>query len=231
MKKVLGIFLVFTVVLAGCQGNSKESDSQGKGSVMPTVKAEKTKEATAVPTATPTPAATATLAATITPAATATPTSSAVKNTMALMDLKNFSGVKAVKTENYEDNSYYYEDSLSDDESLSILINQSIAKSKFSAQTGEELAKECIAYIAGKDAPYDISCHKDAEYSAQFTYPSYLCSWFIGSGEDTQHAVTIIIETENFVYAYCCRTSAEMYETKKEVFNDLFQSLQLEEIE
>lgn len=93
-----------------------------------------------------------------------------------------FTNMQNLKTENYDDGGYYYEDMTQD--SSTVIINSAYPSTQAEGQSAEDYAVATATALAQSDNCKVQSCEQNSTYTANLSYPVYVVTFTSGANED-----------------------------------------------
>lgn len=184
-----------------------------------------------------TPDASTPAASTQTPAKTETPTQEPAKQddqtTKQIPVLMGgalpFTNMQNLKTENYDDGGYYYEDMTQD--SSTVIINSAYPSTQAEGQSAEDYAVATATALAQSDNCKVQSCEQNSTYTANLSYPVYVVTFTSGANEDMRMWTVFMTATDTDTYLYAFSSTMDAADELAQTYQDVFSNLRLEDVE
>lgn len=184
-----------------------------------------------------TPDASTPAASTQTPAKTETPTQEpaeqddqTTKQIPVLMGgALPFTNMQNLKTENYDDGGYYYEDMTQD--SSTVIINSAYPSTQAEGQSAEDYAVATATALAQSDNCKVQSCEQNSTYTANLSYPVYVVTFTSGANEDMRMWTVFMTATDTDTYLYAFSSTMDAADELAQTYLDVFANLRLEDVE
>lgn len=140
-----------------------------------------------------------------------------------------FTNMQNLKTENYDDGGYYYEDMTQD--SATVIINTAYPNTQAEGQSAEDYAVATATALAQSDDCQVKSCEQNSEYTAALSYPVYVVNFTSGSNEDARMWTVFMTETDTDTYLYAFSSTLDAADELAQTYQDVFSNLHLEDVE
>ncbi len=234
MKKrwmILTIALAMSLLTA-CGGKNPAPASSTPADTKPaTSQAEPADKSEATPDAS-TPAASSQ-----TPAQTETPTQEPAKQDdqtakqipVLMGGALPFTNMQNLKTENYDDGGYYYEDMTQDGNT--VIINTAYPTTQAEGQSLEEYAVATATALAQSDDYYVKSFYEAGDYTKNLSYPVHVVTFTSGKNEDMRMWTVFMTATDTDTYLYAFSSTMDAADELAQTYLDVFSNLRLEDAE
>lgn len=93
----------------------------------------------------------------------------------------------------------------------------------------EEMLKALVMSGEGDDMPHNPRVFEDADFSAAFSYPSYLVSFRTGANEDLREHLALAVTTDDGVLIYAFSVSADWFDDLRDELYKVLSGLELVE--
>lgn len=140
-----------------------------------------------------------------------------------------FTNMQNLKTENYDDGGYYYEDMTQD--SATVIINTAYPTTQAEGQSAEDYAVATATALAQSDDCQVKSCEQNSEYTAALSYPVYVVTFTAGSNEDARMWTVFMTATDTDTYLYAFSSTLDAADELAQTCQDVFSNLHLEDVE
>ena len=140
-----------------------------------------------------------------------------------------FTNMQNLKTENYDDGGYYYEDMTQD--SSTVIINSAYPTTQAEGQSAEDYAVATATALAQSDNCKVQSCEQNSTYTANLTYPVYVVTFTSGANEDMRMWTVFMIATDTDTYLYAFSSTMDAADELAQTYQDVFSNLRLEDVE
>lgn len=140
-----------------------------------------------------------------------------------------FTNMQNLKTENYDDGGYYYEDMTQD--SATVIINTAYPTTQAEGQSAEDYAVATATALAQSDDCQVKSCEQNSEYTAALSYPVYVVTFTSGSNEDARMWTVFMTATDTDTYLYAFSSTLDAADELAQTYQDVFSNLHLEDVE
>lgn len=134
-----------------------------------------------------------------------------------------YANMQTLKTENYEDGTYWYEDETED--GMLRITNVSLVNTGQLSQTPEEYGEAAAKTLSDSGTYDNLSAYQDETYTGNLSYPVYLVSFTTGTQEDTRKWLVFMVETDNYTYLYGLSQPADTKDDLQDFGDDLFPRL------
>ena len=140
-----------------------------------------------------------------------------------------FTNMQNLKTENYDDGGYYYEDMTQD--SSTIIINSAYPSTQAEGQSAEDYAVATATALAQSDNCKVQSCEQNSTYTANLSYPVYVVTFTSGANEDMRMWTVFMTATDTDTYLYAFSSTMDAADELAQTYLDVFANLRLEDVE
>ena len=140
-----------------------------------------------------------------------------------------FTNMQNLKTENYDDGGYYYEDMTQD--SSTVIINSAYPSTQAEGQSAEDYAVATATALAQSDNCKVQSCEQNSTYTANLTYPVYVVTFTSGANEDMRMWTVFMTATDTDTYLYAFSSTMDAADELAQTYQDVFSNLRLEDVE
>lgn len=140
-----------------------------------------------------------------------------------------FTNMQNLKTENYDDGGYYYEDMTQD--SATVIINTAYPTTQAEGQSGEDYATATATALAQSDDCQVQSCEQNSAYTTNLSYPVYVVNFTSGSNEDARQWTVFMTATDTDTYLYAFSSTMDAADELAQTYQDVFSNLHLEDVE
>lgn len=138
-----------------------------------------------------------------------------------------FTNMQNLKTENYDDGGYYYEDMTQD--SSTVIINSAYPSTQAEGQSAEDYA--VATALAQSDNCKVQSCEQNSTYTANLSYPVYVVTFTSGANEDMRMWTVFMTATDTDTYLYAFSSTMDAADELAQTYLDVFANLRLEDVE
>ena len=140
-----------------------------------------------------------------------------------------FTNMQNLKTENYDDGGYYYEDMTQD--SSTVIINSAYPSTQAEGQSAEDYAVATATALAQSDNCKVQSCEQNSTYTANLSYPVYVVTFTSGANEDMRMWTVFMTATDTDTYLYAFSSTMDAADELAQTYLDVFANLRLEDVE
>ena len=140
-----------------------------------------------------------------------------------------FTNMQNLKTENYDDGGYYYEDMTQD--SSTVIINSAYPSTQAEGQSAEDYAVATATALAQSDNCKVQSCEQNSTYTANLSYPVYVVTFTSGANEDMRMWTVFMTATDTDTYLYAFSSTMYAADELAQTYLDVFANLRLEDVE
>lgn len=140
-----------------------------------------------------------------------------------------FTNMQNLKTENYDDGGYYYEDMTQD--SSTVIINSAYPSTQAEGQSAEDYAVATATALAQSDNCKVQSCEQNSTYTANLSYPVYVVTFTSGANEDMRMWTVFMTATDTDTYLYAFSSTMDAADELAQTYQDVFSNLRLEDVE
>ncbi len=140
-----------------------------------------------------------------------------------------FTNMQNLKTENYDDGGYYYEDMTQD--SSTVIINSAYPSTQAEGQSAEDYAVATATALAQSDNCKVQSCEQNSTYTANLSYPVYVVTFTSGANEDMRMWTVFMTATDTDTYLYAFSSTMDVADELAQTYLDVFANLRLEDVE
>ena len=140
-----------------------------------------------------------------------------------------FTNMQNLKTENYDDGGYYYEDMTQD--SSTVIINSAYPSTQAEGQSAEDYAVATATALAQSDNCKVQSCEQNSTYTANLSYPVYVVTFTSGANEDMRMWTVFMTATDTDTYLYAFSSTMDAADELVQTYLDVFANLRLEDVE
>lgn len=140
-----------------------------------------------------------------------------------------FTNMQNLKTENYDDGGYYYEDMTQD--SSTVIINSAYPSTQAEGQSAEDYAVATATALAQSDNCKVRSCEQNSTYTANLSYPVYVVTFTSGANEDMRMWTVFMTATDTDTYLYAFSSTMDAADELAQTYQDVFSNLRLEDVE
>ena len=140
-----------------------------------------------------------------------------------------FTNMQNLKTENYDDGGYYYEDMTQD--SSTVIINSAYPSTQAEGQSAEDYAVATATALAQSDNCKVQSCEQNSTYTANLSYPVYVVTFTSGANEDMRMWTVFMTATDTDTYLYAFSSTMDAADELALTYLDVFANLRLEDVE
>ena len=140
-----------------------------------------------------------------------------------------FTNMQNLKTENYDDGGYYYEDMTQD--SSTVIINSAYPSTQAEGQSAEDYAVATATALAQSDNCKVQSCEQNSTYTANLSYPVYVVTFTSGANEDMRMWTVFMTATDTDTYLYAFSSTMDAAAELAQTYLDVFANLRLEDVE
>ena len=140
-----------------------------------------------------------------------------------------FTNMQNLKTENYDDGGYYYEDMTQD--SSTVIINSAYPSTQAEGQSAEDYAVATATALAQSDNCKVQSCEQNSTYTANLSYPVYVVNFTSGANEDMRMWTVFMTATDTDTYLYAFSSTMDAADELAQTYLDVFANLRLEDVE
>ena len=140
-----------------------------------------------------------------------------------------FTNMQNLKTENYDDGGYYYEDMTQD--SSTVIINSAYPSTQAEGQSAEDYAVATATALAQSDNCKVQSCEQNSTYTANLSYPVYVVTFTAGANEDMRMWTVFMTATDTDTYLYAFSSTMDAADELAQTYLDVFANLRLEDVE
>ena len=140
-----------------------------------------------------------------------------------------FTNMQNLKTENYDDGGYYYEDMTQD--SSTVIINSAYPSTQAEGQSAEDYAVATATALAQSDNCKVQSCEQNSTYTANLSYPVYVVTFTSGANEDMRMWTVFMTATDTDTYLYAFSSTMDAADELAQTYLDVFSNLRLEDVE
>ena len=140
-----------------------------------------------------------------------------------------FTNMQNLKTENYDDGGYYYEDMTQD--SSTVIINSAYPSTQSEGQSAEDYAVATATALAQSDNCKVQSCEQNSTYTANLSYPVYVVTFTSGANEDMRMWTVFMTATDTDTYLYAFSSTMDAADELAQTYLDVFANLRLEDVE
>ena len=140
-----------------------------------------------------------------------------------------FTNMQNLKTENYDDGGYYYEDMTQD--SSTVIINSAYPSTQAEGQSAEDYAVATATALAQSDNCKVQSCEQNSTYTANLSYPVYVVTFTSGANEDMRMWTVFLTATDTDTYLYAFSSTMDAADELAQTYLDVFANLRLEDVE
>lgn len=140
-----------------------------------------------------------------------------------------FTNMQNLKTENYDDGGYYYEDMTQDGNT--VIINSAYPTTQAEGQSAEDYAVATATALAQADNCKVQSCEQNSTYTTNLSYPVYVVTFTSGANEDTRMWTVFMTATDTDTYLYAFSSTMDAADELAQTYLDVFSNLRLEDVE
>ena len=137
-----------------------------------------------------------------------------------------FTNMEILKSENYEDGTYYYADVAEDGQI--IVVNTVLPHNLVDdAQTLEDYLTDCALDLGKANTDLLQTVEQNDVYSEMMSYPVYIVTYTSGGEEDTREWTVFAMDTDCYTYLYGFGVTLDAAENMESVYHDIFAGLYL----
>lgn len=140
-----------------------------------------------------------------------------------------FTNMQNLKTENYDDGGYYYEDMTQD--GSTVIINSAYPTTQAEGQSAEDYAVATATALAQADNCKVQSCEQNSTYTTNLSYPVYVVTFTSGANEDMRMWTAFMTATDTDTYLYAFSSTMDAADELAQTYLDVFANLHLEDVE
>lgn len=140
-----------------------------------------------------------------------------------------FTNMQNLKTENYDDGGYYYEDMTQD--GSTVIINSAYPTTQADGQSAEDYAVATATALAQADNCKVQSCEQNSTYTTNLSYPVYVVTFTSGANEDMRMWTVFMTATDTDTYLYAFSSTMDAADELAQTYLDVFANLRLEDVE
>lgn len=140
-----------------------------------------------------------------------------------------FTNMQNLKTENYDDGGYYYEDMTQD--GSTVIINTAYPTTQAEGQSLEEYAVATATALAQSDDYYVKSFYEAGDYTKNLSYPVHVVTFTSGKNEDMRMWTVFMTATDTDTYLYAFSSTMDAADELAQTYLDVFSNLHLEDVE
>lgn len=139
-----------------------------------------------------------------------------------------FTNMQNLKTENYDDGGYYYEDMTQD--GSTVIINTAYPTTQAEGQSLEEYAVATATALAQSDDYYVKSFYEAGDYTKNLSYPVHVVTFTSGKNEDMRMWTVFMTATDTDTYLYAFSSTMDAADELAQTYLDVFSNLHLEDV-
>ncbi|MGN0665284.1 MAG: hypothetical protein ACI4KF_02025 [Huintestinicola sp.] len=137
-----------------------------------------------------------------------------------------FTNMENLRTENYEDGTYYYAD-VTEDGMIRVVNTVWSSYIDYDFQTVENYLTNCAAALAEADSCLLHSVEQNEEYTMNMSYPVYVVKYNAGDNEDECEWIVFAMVTDSHTYLYGICASLDEADFLETIYQDIFAGLYL----